>query len=538
MEGLILAAALAPLRARLPEQHLGWRFADATTLVLPLEPSTAGALWLELAPPAPRLTLASDAGDARINPFTPFQAQLRARAVGALEGADQAALDRRCTLRFGAGVGFVPSPPVWLEVELTGRHANAILREEGGRILGALREVGSEVNRHRQLRPGLSYRPPPPYDKIDPRDATAAALSAALRGCPLGRAHTRVDGVGRDLTAAWAQAAQLDPQQPLEGAALAHAVEVLGRLAADPLGVLAGSDDDGGHAAEPGGVRRPARVGEPSAARRADALAAARASTRARVADRVALLRERLRDADRAEAAAHDAAGLRAEADLLLAYAHQLERGAAEVTLPGFDGAPVRLRLAHDLDAAGNARARYQQARKREARAERARAHRAEVEAELARLEADATRIEELGVEELERLVPPRTPTRERRDTVPGLRLRDPRGFEVVIGRSARENDLVTFKVARSDDVWLHAQGYHGAHVVVRADGREVPFDTIRFAAELAAGHSEAGQGDNVPVDYAVRKDVWRRKGMPPGAVHYTRQKTVFVTPRRRSEVE
>jgi predicted ribosome quality control (RQC) complex YloA/Tae2 family protein len=258
----------------------------------------------------------------------------------------------------------------------------------------------------------------------------------------------------------------------------------------------------------------------------------------------VALLRERLRDADRAETAARDAANLRAEADLLLAHGHALERGASEATLPGFDGATVRLRLAPDLDAAGNARARYEQARKREARAERARAHRAEVEAELVRLEADAARVDELDVGQLENLLPPRRPGQvrrtagERRDAAPGLRLRDPRGFEVVIGRSARENDLVTFKMARSEDVWLHAQGYHGAHVVVRAEGREVPFDTIRFAAELAAGHSEAAQGDNVPVDYALRKDVWRRKGMPPGAVHYTRQKTVFVTPRRRSEVD
>jgi len=510
MEGLTLAAALAPLQARLPCRHMGWRFADATTLVLPLDPPAAGALWLELAPPAPRLTLAADAADARVSPFTPFQAQLRARAVGALEGADQAALDRRCTLRFGAGAGFVPSPPVWLEVELTGRHANAILRDEGGRILGVLREVGLEVNRHRQLRPGLSYRPPPPYHKLDPRDATAAALRAVLQGQPLARAHTRVDGVGRDLTTAWARVAQVDPQEPLEGAALERAVDVLGRLAVDPVGVMAGLADGGG----PGADSVADRAGEPSVARRADALAAARAAAHARLADRMALLRARLRDADHAETAAGDAAALRAEADLLLAHAHRLERGVPEVTLPGFDGAPVRLSLAPDLDAAGNARARYEQARKREARAERARAHRAEVEAELARLEADAARLNELNIEALAELVPPRRqphgrrPAGERRDAVPGLRLRDPRGFEVIIGRSARENDLVTFKVARSDDVWLHAQGYHGAHVVVRADGREVPFDTIRFAAELAAGHSEAGQGDNVPVDYALRKDV------------------------------
>ena len=529
MEGLLLAAALAPLRARLPARHAGWRFADATTLVLPLDVPGAGALWLELAPPAPRLTLAADAGDARPGPFTPFQALLRARAVGALDGAEQAALDRRCTLRFGAGTGFVPTPAVWLEVELTGRHANAVLRDEAGRILGVLREVGADVNRHRQLRPGLRYRPPPPYDKLDPRGASEETLTEALRGRPLARAHTVVDGIGRELTAAWARSAGLDAGVPLEGAAVGRAVEVLRRLAADPAGVLATSSDAAGD-----------RAGDPAAARRADALAAARDAARGRISDRLALLRARLHDADRAEAAARDAANLRAEADVLLAHARQVERGASEAVLPGFDGAPVRLHLAPDLDAAGNARARYEQARKREARAERARAHRAEVETELARLKADAGRVGELDLDELERLAPPRRPAqgrRERRDAVPGLRLRDPRGFEVIIGRNARENDLVTFKVARSEDVWLHAQGYHGAHVVVRAEGREIPFDTIRFAAELAAGHSEAGQGDNVPVDYALRKDVWRRKGMPPGAVHYARQKTVFVTPRRRSEV-
>ena len=527
MEGLLLAAALAPLRERLPAAHLGWRFADATTLVLPLDAPAAGVLWLELRPPTPRLTLAdAAAADARPNPFTPFQAQLRARAVGVLEAADQAALDRRCTLRFGAGAGFVPSPPVWLEVELAGRHANAVLRDEDGRILGVMREVGADVNRHRQLRPGLRYRPPPPYDKIDPRDASATALSRALEGCPLARAHTRVDGVGRRLTDAWARAAGLEPAEPLEGAALDRAVQVLKRMAADPVGVLAGAERGGGD-----------RVVEPSAHRRAEALAAARVAARARLDDRMTLLRSRLRDAERAEAAARDAVALRAEADLLLAHGHALERGTAEATLPGFDGAPVRLRLAPELDAVGNAQARYQRARKREGRAERARAHRADAEAELARLEAEAARIEELDLHELERLVPPRRPPRERRDAPPGLRLRDPRGFEVVIGRSARENEAVTFGVARSEDVWLHAQGYHGAHVVIRAEGREVPFDTIRFAAELAAGHSEAGQGDNVPVDYALRKHVWRRKGMPAGAVHYTRQKTLFVTPRRRSEV-
>lgn len=521
MEGLLLAAALEPLRERLPAGHLGWRFADATTLVLPLVPAAAGALWIDLRPPTPRVALVADAGDARGSAHTPFQAQLKARAVGPLEGAEQAALDRRFTLRFGAGDGFVPSPSVRLEVELTGRHANAVLCDEAGRIMGVLREIGADVNRHRQLRPGLHYRPPPPYSKLDPRVADREALVAALTGVPIAKAHTRVDGVGRELTRAWARAAGLDPRAELDATTLPQALTALESLVRDPLAALADE--------APGA--------DPAAARRAALRTAARTAARDRLEDRRALLRSRLRDAERAASAALDAAAVRAEADLLLAHAHTLTRGASEVTLPGFDGEPVRLTLDPGLDAAGNARRRYDRARKREARAERARASRERTAAELAQLEAHLERFDELDDAALAALVPPAPAPRDRRREPPGLRLRDPHGFEVVIGRSARENDQVTFKVARSDDLWLHAQGYHGAHVIVRAEGREIPFDTVRFAAELAAGHSEAGQSDNVAVDYALRRDVWRTKGMPAGAVHYARQRTVFVTPRRRSEV-
>jgi len=521
VEGLLLAAALEPLRTRLPTGHLGWRFPDATTLVLPLVPADAGALWIDLRPPAPRIALVADPGDARGVAHTPFQSQLKARAAGPLERVEQAALDRRCTVRFGAGTGFVPTAPVRLEIELTGRHANAVLCDEAGTIMGVLREIGADVNRHRQLRPGLAYRPPPPYTKLDPRTANERELVAALTGVSIARAHTAIDGIGRDLATAWAREAGLDPRGPLDADTLPRALAALAALVRDPRGALA----DAAPADDPAGARLEALH------------AAARVAARARLEDRRDLLRARVRDAERAADAAADAATVRAEADLLLAHAHALERGASEATLPGFDGADVRLTLDPALDAAGNARRRYERARKREARAVRARARRAESASELAAVEADLARLDDLGVDALAALAASARAPVDRRRAPPGLRVRDPHGFEVVIGRSARENDQVTFKVARSDDVWLHAQGYHGAHVVIRTEGREVPFDTVLFAAELAAGHSEAGQSDNVAVDYALRKDVWRSKGMPAGAVHFARQRTVFVTPRRRSEV-
>ena len=522
MEGLLLAAALEPLRERLPAEHLGWRFVDAATLVLPLAGS--GSLWLDLRPPSPRFALVDSAIKAQASPLNRFQSQLDARSGGPLERVEQAALDRRFTLVFGPSAGFVPTPPVHLEVELTGRHANAALCDDEGRILGVLREIGPALNRHRQLLPGLRYRPPPPYQKLDPRSASREQLAEALSGQRMDRVHARVDGVGRELTRAWASLAGLTPDAVLEADTLPRALVALEELVADPVAALAG-----------GALAR-----DPVSERRHSELQRARDAARARLEDRRELLRARLRDAERAAAAGQDAARLRAEGDLLLAHAHQVARGSGEVTLLGFDGESVRLALSPELDAAGNARLRYERARKREERAERARSHRSEVESELARVETDLERVDDLDEAGLAALAPvsggPRA-GRDRRREPPGLRVRDPRGFEVVIGRSARENDAVTFKVARSDDVWLHAQGYHGAHVVIRAEGREVPFDTVLFAAELAAGHSEAGQSENVAVDYASRKDVWRRKGMPAGAVQYARQRTVFVNPRRRSEV-
>ncbi len=114
-----------------------------------------------------------------------------------------------------------------------------------------------------------------------------------------------------------------------------------------------------------------------------------------------------------------------------------------------------------------------------------------------------------------------------------GVRFVDPRGYEVFVGRTAKENDAITFKLARSRDLWLHVQGYRGAHVVVRSQGREIPFDTVLFAARLAAGFSQARDSDNVPVDYTARKHVWRQKGGSAGAVNFAHHKTVYVTPAR-----
>ncbi|MBV8584366.1 MAG: fibronectin-binding domain-containing protein, partial [Candidatus Eremiobacteraeota bacterium] len=90
----------------------------------------------------------------------------------------------------------------------------------------------------------------------------------------------------------------------------------------------------------------------------------------------------------------------------------------------------------------------------------------------------------------------------------------------------------VTFRVAHPDDLWFHAQGIPGAHVVLARDDRTPPPDEdIELAAALAAFHSKARTGGKVPVDYTLRKYVRKQQKAPPGLVWYTQPTTVLVRP-------
>ena len=91
------------------------------------------------------------------------------------------------------------------------------------------------------------------------------------------------------------------------------------------------------------------------------------------------------------------------------------------------------------------------------------------------------------------------------------------------------QNEEVTFHLGAAHDLWLHAQGVPGAHVLVPTEGREVPAATLEHAAQLAARSSAARHSNNVPVDYTVKRNVHRRKGGRPGQVIYRGQRTIVV---------
>ncbi|MGH7168516.1 MAG: NFACT RNA binding domain-containing protein, partial [Nitrospiraceae bacterium] len=103
-------------------------------------------------------------------------------------------------------------------------------------------------------------------------------------------------------------------------------------------------------------------------------------------------------------------------------------------------------------------------------------------------------------------------------------------GLPIYVGRNARENEALTFKMARSDDLWLHARGTPGSHVVVRLEkGANPPPETIKDAATLALQYSDLKKSGKGEVIYTKRKWVRKVKGQSPGTVTVTQEKTIFV---------
>ena len=114
---------------------------------------------------------------------------------------------------------------------------------------------------------------------------------------------------------------------------------------------------------------------------------------------------------------------------------------------------------------------------------------------------------------------------------LPPLRFESTDGFPIFVGRNNRQNEELTFKSARKDDIWLHASKVHGSHVIIACAGQNVPDDTITQAAQLAAHYAETAGGQNIPVDVTPVRQVKKIPNGKPGMVIYHTYKTVIVNP-------
>ncbi|AWN24055.1 hypothetical protein DKM44_13085 [Deinococcus irradiatisoli] len=517
MEGLALAHTLRELRAHLPARTLGWVFPDETTAALLIEGQRGVSnLVLSYRPPQPVMYLSAER--LRGEAHNAFQRFLAGRVRGELTGAEQLKLDRVAQLHFSGERGFVDVPPVRLLFELTGRNTNLLVLETAdqpgvwqGRILTAGREITHSRNRFRTVRSGGEYVPPPPYSKLDPRTLSEEE-ARGLADLPLSRWRDQVDGLGPALSAELIHRSRLSGAP---GERWPEALAALRSLVDDPT--LSASD---------------ASLNEASReAARAEKAAQLRKALREPLTKRLTLLTHQLGDVERATSGLEEAEQDRREADLLMAYAHTVEPGASSAVLPDFSGeGEVPLALDPALTPIQNAEKRYARARRREEVFERLAEREPVLRADYAEVQSRLADLDQASLAELEALDSQLTAEQPVRSPY-GARYVSPGGFEVLVGRNNKENAVLTHRLGRSTDYWFHVQGYAGSHVLVRTGGRDLDLPDILYAAGLAAQHSKARQGGNVPVDYTRIKQVWRPKGAPAGQVHYTQQKTVYVDP-------
>ena len=103
-------------------------------------------------------------------------------------------------------------------------------------------------------------------------------------------------------------------------------------------------------------------------------------------------------------------------------------------------------------------------------------------------------------------------------------------GYTIYVGRNNIENDILTTKFAKYNDIWFHTKDIHGSHVILKVKPNEKVTDEIIYeAAKLAAKHSKAKLSSNIPVDYCTISNVKKTNGSKPGMVIYKNNKTIIV---------
>jgi predicted ribosome quality control (RQC) complex YloA/Tae2 family protein len=267
---------------------------------------------------------------------------------------------------------------------------------------------------------------------------------------------------------------------------------------------------------------------------RGDVFAALLRERKSEAARELKRLRALARHLERDASAQDDPDALRRQAEALLASPASVAPGAREAVLPDpYDpGRSLRVALQPSLDAVANAQRLFEKARRitrgtREVAARREATHAQLAVAEQRMRSVDAAR----RIDEL----PPAARPRRTRPAVPEAagerRYLTSRGLQLHVGRSARENQRLTFELARPEDLWFHARDAPGAHVILRDDqGRAGP-DDRREAAEVAAFFSDAAGSKAVDVHCARRKHLRPGKGAL-GRVLVGHSETLRVAPR------
>lgn len=450
-----------------------------------------------------------------------------------------------------------------LVVEVMGRHSNIVLVDAGGIVMECVKRIGPEVSRYRTVLPGQPYLPPPPQEKLAPDDLTELRLRSIIEALPSDvplwqRLVRGLKGISPLLAQEMIFRATGRTDTPVgEVEKMSPLLAVIGDLLS-PL--------ESGHW-QPSVVREEGEIAVfapyPLTHRQGhESLASISQAVESYYAGAVGdepygFLRQSLRQAiargrerqqkkrgalERSLATREAVETLRQKGELILACATQIAPGQAELVV---ELEPDQPSLTIVLDSRSspveNAQRYFKSYRKAKAAADEVPALLEQVEWELRyldQLEADLElastqpEVQEVRLALSEAGYMKGEERRRKPAHSQPLTLSSPDGLTILVGKNSRQNEEVTFRRASAGDLWLHARGVPGAHVIIKSGGQKVPEATLHQAAGLAAYYSQAQESTRVAVDYTQKRHVRRVKGARPGLVTYDHEQTIHVTPR------
>ncbi|MGM0139343.1 fibronectin-binding protein [Enterococcus sp. DIV0755b] len=488
------------------------------------------------------------------NPETPpnFVMMLRKYLDGAiLTGIKQLENDRVVHFTFNKRDELGDLQNIVLVVELMGRHSTILLlNEANGKILDAIKHIGSSQNTYRSILPGAIYIAPPKQDLLNPFSVNDVALFDALSQLPQlnGKAlQQKFQGLGADTAqevafrlnknpnekvATWRNFfKELDHIKPT--LTVTETKEFFTPIVFNYLIKDAISQTNYPNLNELLDAFYGDKAERDRVKQQGGQLLKKVENELARNQTKLKKRLKTLKDSENAEE-------YRQKGELLTTFLHEVPKGANQVVLPNYyeEDRPLEIKLNPALSPNQNAQKYFHRYQKLKNAVKLIYQQIDEAKAEIAYLESVLAQIEIAGPMDLdlikEELVAQgylkKTTKRKKAQSKsqPDQYLTDD-GTIILVGKNNLQNDQLTLKTARKTDYWLHTKNIPGSHVIIKSSN---PSDeTILAAAELAAYFSKYRHSAQVPVDLVQVKYIKKPNGAKPGYVIYENQKTYYVTP-------
>jgi predicted ribosome quality control (RQC) complex YloA/Tae2 family protein len=539
-----------------------------------------------------RLLLSAHAENARLhltsrdrkNPASPptFCFVLRKYLEGSrLVNIQQVGLDRVVYFNFSRLDESGGYQDVQLISEIMGKHSNLILVDrKTGQIIDAIKRYSHAVSRYREVLPGRLYIAPPAQNKQHPLELDEEQFISALQGGGWDKTledlvFKRLAGIGPELARELLFRANLPLDLRLEDCGeyelrslwqmLQKTVGPLLQGNSEPTLVLEGKNPVCYTPFLPTQYQGLSLTARPSLNAAADdfyaghteiarfqqlqnTLAGTVRQQSARVEKKLSLQQQSQDDARQGQ-------DIRIRGEMLLAHLHLIERGQTRALLPNLydpEAPPLEIELNPSLTPSQNAQQlfrRYEKARntlkinklqmdqtmeeQRYLSSIRTALDLAETVDELNEIRAELEQAHYVKARDRGRKAGSAPREKPQQKSLPQVsKIGSADGFEILVGKNNRQNDYLTMHLANKEDLWLHAKDAPGSHVIIRSQpGRQIPDATLEQAAQLAAFYSDSRRSSKVPVDYTLRKNVWKPAKARPGFVLYENFRTLLVVP-------